>query len=438
MSYRENLIAKNLNIDEKCHLTFAGVDTLDLAKEYGTPTYFMDEDRIREMCNIYKSALKDAFGEKGRAIYASKAASFKQMYRIMNEEEMFCDVVSIGEINTAIKAGFPPERLYFHSNNKTDYDIEFALKNNIGYFVIDNTEELIALDRISGELSKKAQAIIRVTPGIDTHTFEAVSTGKVDSKFGFAIETGAAEDITKLALSMKNINLLGFHCHVGSQLFDSDVYIRSAKIMLEFILHIKETFGFCASMLDLGGGYGVKYKNTDPDIDIYENILEVGDFVKSFCSENGIEMPQISFEPGRSIVADAGLTLYTVGNVKKIPGFINYVSCDGGMADNVRYAMYEAPYTVLPAGKMLEDEDLIANVVGRCCESGDIIQPSVLLPQSTKRGDIIAVCTTGAYNYSMASNYNRLPRPAVVMIKNGATYVAVRGETLDDLLNCDI
>ena len=438
MSYKENLIAKNLSVNDQGHLTFAGIDTLELAKEYGTPTYFMDEDRIREMCNIYKSALKTAFGEKGRPIYASKAASFKQMYRIMNEEEMFCDVVSIGEINTALKAGFPAERLYFHSNNKTDYDIEFALKNNVGYFVIDNTEELLALEKISGELLKKPQAIIRITPGIDTHTFEAVATGKVDSKFGFAIETGAADEITELALSMKNVKLLGFHCHVGSQLFDSDVYIRSAKIMLEFIMHIRDTFGFTASMLDLGGGYGVKYKPSDPDIDIYENILEVGRYINDFCDKNGIPLPQISFEPGRSIVADAGLTLYTVGNVKKIPDFINYVSCDGGMADNVRYAMYEAPYTVLPAGKMLEDEDLTASIVGRCCESGDVIQPGVKMPKSIKRGDVIAVCTTGAYNYSMASNYNRIARPAVIMITNKKSYIAVKGETLDDLLNCDI
>ncbi|MCQ2454755.1 MAG: diaminopimelate decarboxylase [Clostridia bacterium] len=438
MSYKDMLICKNLQINDKGHLCFAGIDTLELAKQYGTPTYFMDEDRIREMCNIYKSALEDAFKEKGRAIYASKAASFKQMYRIMKEEDMFCDVVSVGEIYTAIKAEFPPEKLYFHSNNKTDYDIEFAIKNNVGFFVIDNTEELLAIDRIAEKLNKQPQIIIRVTPGIDTHTFEAVATGKVDSKFGFAIETGAADEITKLALSLKNIKFMGFHCHVGSQLFDSDVYIRSAEIMLNYIIHVRDDFGFSASMLDLGGGYGVRYLETDPTIDIYENIITVGKYVKDFCEKNNLELMQISFEPGRSIVADAGLTLYTVGNVKKIPGFINYVSCDGGMADNVRFAMYEAPYTVLPAGDMLKNGDMKSSIVGRCCESGDVIQPDVLMPSDIKRGDIVAVCTTGAYNYSMASNYNRLPKPQVVMIRNGKTYVAVKGETLDDLIDCDI
>lgn len=438
MSYSEKLICKNLGVNAENHLTFAGVDTVDLAREYGTPTYFMDENRIREMCRIYKSALKDAFGENGRAIYASKALSFKQMYRIMKEEDMFCDVVSQGEIYTALSAGFPAERLYFHSNNKTDSDIEFALKNNVGYFVIDNTEELLSLDRISGDMGKMPKIIIRITPGIDTHTFEAVSTGKVDSKFGFAIETGQAEEITKLALARQNVEFLGYHCHVGSQLFDSDVYIRSAEIMLNFIVNIREKFGYTPSILDLGGGYGVKYLNTDESIDIYDNIISVGKYINEFCEKAELPLPQISFEPGRSIVADAGLTLYTVGSVKKIPGFINYVSVDGGMADNVRYAMYKSPYTILPADKMGEECEMSSSIVGRCCESGDIIQPGVMMPSSIKRGDLIAVCTTGAYNYSMSSNYNRLPRPAVVMIKDTKPYLAVRGETLDDLLKCDL
>lgn len=438
MPYSNKLICKNLTVNEKNHLCFAGVDTTHLAKTYGTPTYFMDEDRIRELCRIYKKAVKKAFGDKGRVIYASKAASFKKMYQIMNEEDMFCDVVSVGEIHTAEVAGFPMEKTYFHSNNKNDFDINYALDRGVGFFVIDNTEEIIALNKAAGKRGIKQQVMLRLTPGIDTHTFEAVDTGKVDSKFGFAIETGQAEEITKLALSLENIELMGFHCHVGSQLFDSEVYIRSAKIMLKYILFVREKYGFTAKMLDLGGGYGVRYLESDPFIDIYENIITVGKAVKSFCKEYDFPLPQISFEPGRSIVADAGLTLYTVGNVKKIPGFINYVSVDGGMADNVRYAMYEAPYTVLPAGKMDKKADMRSTVVGRCCESGDVIQPGVLLPSGLKRGDLVAVCTTGAYNYSMASNYNRIPRPAVVMIKNGEPYVAVKAETLDDLLSCDM
>lgn len=438
MSFKNKLICDNLSVNESGKLCFAGLDTTLLAKEYGTPVYLMDEDKIRQNCRTYINAVKRYFGKSGRVIYASKAASFKRMYAIMKEERMYCDVVSCGEIHTAKAAGFPLENTFFHSNNKTDFDIKYALDNKVGYFVIDNREELLSLQKAAAKRGIKQKVLLRLTPGIDTHTFEAVDTGKVDSKFGFAIETGAAEKITEKALSLENIDLIGFHCHVGSQLFDSDVYIRSAKIMLEYMLYVREKFGFTAEMLDLGGGYGVRYLDSDPYIDIAENIAAVASFVKGFVKQNDYPMPSVSFEPGRSIVADAGLTLYTVGMVKKIPGFINYVSVDGGMADNVRYAMYEAPYTVLPANRMNEKGDMRSTVVGRCCESGDIIQPGVLLPAGIKRGDIVAVCTTGAYNYSMASNYNRIPRPPVVMISGGETYVAVKGETLDDLIANDL
>ncbi|MBR0466217.1 MAG: diaminopimelate decarboxylase [Clostridia bacterium] len=437
MPYENKLICDNLSVNDEGHLLFAGLDTTLLAKEYGTPVYLMDEDKIREKCRIYKNAISKNLGSEGRAIYASKAASFKRMYTIMKEEGMYCDVVSCGEIYTAHKAGFPLEKAFFHSNNKTDNDIKYALRMGVGYFVVDNKEELLSLNKAAGKKGIKQKILLRLTPGIDTHTFEAVDTGKVDSKFGFAIETGAAEKITEKALVSKNVELIGFHCHVGSQLFDSDVYIRSAKIMFSYMTYIREKYGYIARMLDLGGGYGVRYLENDPVIDIAENIEAVANYLKKLSKENNYPMPSVSFEPGRSIVADAGLTLYTVGMVKKIPGFINYVSVDGGMADNVRYAMYEAPYTVLPANRMNERGDMRSTVVGRCCESGDIIQPGVLLPSGIKRGDIIAVCTTGAYNYSMASNYNRIPRPPVVMIKDKKPYVAVKGETLDDLIALD-
>lgn len=438
MYFENKLICDNLSVNEKGNLCFAGVDTTALAKEYGTPTYFMDEDKIRQNCRTYLNAVKKHLGKKSKVLYASKAASFKRMYAIMKEEGMGCDVVSCGEIHTAVKAGFPMENAFFHSNNKTDADIKYAIDNKVGYFVVDNREELTALDKAAAKAGIVQQVLLRLTPGIDTHTFEAVVTGKVDSKFGFAIETGAAEKITEKALSLKNIKLVGFHCHVGSQLFDSDVYIRSAKIMLDYMKYVREKFSFTVEMLDLGGGYGVRYLDSDPHIDIAENIASVASFIKGWCKQNDYPQPAVSFEPGRSIVADAGLTLYTVGNVKKIPGFINYVSVDGGMTDNVRYAMYKAPYTVLPANRMNEKGDMRSSVVGRCCESGDIIQPGVRLPSGIKRGDLVAVCTTGAYNYSMASNYNRIPRPAVVMVSGGKTYTAVKGETLEDLVSMDV
>ncbi len=437
--YNDKMICSNISVGENGHLYFAGQDTTELAAKYGTPLYLFDEERIRSNCRTYLTALTQAFGEgKGKALYASKAASFKRVYEIMKEEGMGIDVVSCGEICTAVKAGFPMENAFFHSNNKTDADIEYAIQNGVGCFVADNEEELYAIDRIAGEHGVKQNIMFRITPGIDPHTFAAVTTGKVDSKFGSAIETGKAEEITAKALDCKNIELIGFHCHVGSQVFDSDVYIRSAEIMLEFIADMKAKFGFEARCLDLGGGYGVRYTNADPIINITESILSVGEAVKNKCTQLNISVPEISMEPGRSIVADAGMTLYTVGSLKKIPGFINYVSIDGGMTDNIRYALYGSAYTLLPANKMNEEPDLTCSVVGRCCESGDIIQPGVELPSSIRRGDIVATLTTGAYNYSMASNYNRVPRPPIVMLSKGKSYVAVRRETYEDVAGLDV
>lgn len=440
MSHTDNIdfLCGNVSADENGHLLFAGQDTVALAREYGTPLYLMDEERIRERCRTYIKGLKDAFGDKGQALFASKAASFKRIYEIMREEGMGIDVVSSGEICTALKAGFPLNKAYFHSNNKTDADIAYAIKNGIGHFVVDNREELYAIDKEAENQGIRQRIMLRITPGIDPHTFAEVATGKVDSKFGSAIETGQAEEMVKIALSLENITLSGFHCHVGSQVFDSDVFLRAADVMLDFIADIKGKFGFSPEKLDLGGGYGVRYKAEDPHIDIYDNILQVGAFVKGKVAKLGIDMPEISLEPGRSIVADAGMTLYTVGTVKKIPEFINYVSVDGGMTDNVRFAMYGAPYTLFAAEKLNEKADMECSVVGRCCESGDIIQENVMMPESICRGDILACLTTGAYNYSMASNYNKVPRPPIVMLNEGKSYVAVRRETIEDLTMYDV
>lgn len=434
----ERLICDNLSRSEDGRLYFAGMDAGALARKYGTPLYLMDEDRIRSKCRAYVDALKENFGEGFEVLYASKACSFKKIYDIVGSEGMSVDVVSAGEIYTALKAGFPMEKAYFHSNNKTDEDIRFAMEKGVGYFVTDNEEELFAVERIAPEFGRKQKIILRITPGIDCHTYEAVATGKVDSKFGSAIETGQAEAITKLALSLEHIELCGFHCHVGSEVFDSDVFIDSADIMLNFIADIKAKTGYEAEMLDLGGGYGVRYLASQPELDIAACIKTAADFVKEKSAELEIKLPVICFEPGRSIVADAGLTLYTVGTVKKIPGYKNYVSVDGGMTDNIRYALYGAKYTVFAAEKMAEKCDMTASVVGRCCESGDIIQDDVPLPSDISRGDIIACLTTGAYHYSMASNYNRIPRPPVVMLKDGKDSVAVKRESLEDLISLDL
>lgn len=433
------MICDNISVSSLGHLCFAGRDTGELAAKYGTPLYLMDEGKIREKCRKYVNSMAECLPEGSLALYASKAASFKRMYEIILEEGMGADVVSSGEIFTALKGNFPLSKAFFHSNNKTDADIDYAITNGIGFFVVDCREELLAIDEIAKKHGIKQKVLLRLTPGIDTHTYEAVNTGKVDSKFGSAIETGQAKEITALALSLECITLAGFHCHIGSQVFDSDTFCRGAEIMLEFIADIKATMGYTPSYLDLGGGYGVRYTENDPEgLDIEKEIKGLSKCLYSLCDKLSLDCPKIILEPGRSIVGDAGMTLYTVGSVKRITGYKNYVSVDGGMTDNPRYALYGSRYTIFNALCMNAERTLIADVVGRCCESGDIIGTDIPLAEC-KRGDIIAVLTTGAYNYSMSSNYNRLTRPPVVMLgANGEDYVAVKRETLEYLTENDI
>lgn len=433
-----DLICDNLQIDNNGELLFAGVNTISLAKKYGTPLYVMDEDKIRSNARIYINAVQKAFSDKGKVLYASKALSFKKIYSIAKEEGLGIDVVSQGEIYTAKMAGFDLKNAYFHSNNKTDEDIVYAIENGVGYFVVDNQEELIAIQEISKQYNVTKNVLLRLTPGIDPHTYDAVATGKVDSKFGSPIETGQALEITKLALEMPNINLVGFHCHVGSQVFDSSVYISACEVMLNFVSEVNSELNFITKELDIGGGFGVKYIDEQPEIDIEKSVYEVAGFIKNKVKSLNLEMPIIAFEPGRSIVANAGLTLYTVGTVKRIPGYKNYVSVDGGMTDNPRFALYKADYTVVPAYNMVIDREMTASVVGRCCESGDIIQEGVKMPNGVKRGDIIACLTTGAYNYSMFSNYNKIVKPALVMLKDKKDYLAVKKQTLEELVMQDL
>ena len=431
------MICNNITVENGI-LHFAGQDTTKLAAQYGTPLYLMDEDKIREKCRAYKHAFEKHFGPSAQPLSASKACCFKRIYEIMREEGMGIDVVSSGEIYTALKAGFDLSQAYFHSNNKTDEDIRFAIENGIGYFVADNEEEVKAVEAEAARKGIRQKLLLRLTPGIDPHTYEAVATGKVDSKFGTAIETGQAAEIVKFTLEQPHVELMGFHCHVGSQVFEEDIFERAAVVMLEFIAEMKEKLGFTAPMLDLGGGYGVRYVDTDPYLDIETKVADVAAAIKEACARLGIDVPEIHMEPGRSIVADAGMTLYTVGTVKNIPGYKNYVSIDGGMGDNPRFALYGSKYTCFIANKMDEICDFKCDLVGRCCESGDIIQEHIVVPSSVGRGDIAAVCTTGAYNYTMASNYNRLGRPPVVMLSGGESYVAVRRESFEDLIRNDV
>ncbi len=432
------MLHTNLDINEKGHLTLAGRDTVELAEKYGTPLYLTDERRIREKMRVYVDSMKKYFGHGSVPLLASKALCFKRIYEIANEEGMCTDIVSPGELYTALRAGFPMEKAYFHGNNKTDADIAFAIESGIGCFIADNREELDAISRIAGEKGITQRIILRVTPGIDPHTHAAITTGKVDSKFGTAIETGQAMELVKYILTLKNIELTGIHCHVGSLCFDSQPFLDAADIMVAFMAKIREETGLTLRTLNLGGGYGVRYIEANPHIDIADNIRQVAEHVGAVCEMTGFPYPQVLLEPGRSIVADAGVTLYSVGSVKTITGYKSYISIDGGMPDNPRYALYQSDYTVLNASRASDEPDMIATVAGRCCESGDLIQEDVKIKRP-ERGDKIAVLVTGAYNYSMASNYNRIPRPPVVMISpDGDDYIAVRRETYDDLIKLDM
>lgn len=431
------MLYSNLSVNDKGHLEIAGHDTVELAEKYGTALYVMDEDKLRENCRVYVDSMKKYFGEDSMPLYASKALCFTEIYRIVSSCGMGTDIVSSGELYTAIKAGFPLEKAYFHGNNKTDADIEYAIENGIGYFIVDNEEELCAVDRIASSHGINQKILLRITPGIDPHTHKAVVTGNVDSKFGSPIETGRAFEITAMALSKKNVTLEGFHCHIGSQIFECDPFCDAADIMIKFIADVKEKFGFAAKTLNLGGGFGVRYIEEDPQIDIEKNIADVASHIKNRCAELSVEMPKILMEPGRSIVADCCITLYTVGSVKEIKGFKNYVSVDGGMPDNPRYALYASAYTVLVASKADKAADFKCSIAGRCCESGDLIQENVMIARP-ERGDILAVLTTGAYNYSMASNYNRIPRPALVLVGKNGDRIAIKRESFENLCACDI
>ena len=430
------MLSDNIRRDEKGALCFAGHSLTALAEEYGTPLYLMDEERIRSNCRMYLGAFRAHLPEGSLPLYAGKACSFRQLIRIMAQEGMGLDVVSAGEIHTAVTAGFPPERMYFHGNCKTDEEIRYALQQGVGCFIVDNEEELLALQREAAAAGTVQEILLRVTPGIDPHTYAAVNTGMVDSKFGEAIETGQARQRVQQALALPNLRLRGLHCHVGSMVFDEDVFERTVDVMVAFMAELRRANGWTAEVLNLGGGYGVRYRESDGQVDIPARIGEVARRLHQQCALLDFPLPRVLMEPGRSIVADAGMTLYTVQSVKRLPGYKSYAAVDGGMGDNPRYALYQAPYTVL-AVEPGEGPAAVYDLVGRYCESGDILQPAVSLPADLRRGDLVAVCTTGAYNYSMASNYNRVGRSPVVMLTKEGSYTAVRRETPEDLCALD-
>ncbi|MDY4085687.1 MAG: diaminopimelate decarboxylase [Ruminococcus bromii] len=426
-----------LNTNEKGHLTIGGCDTVELAKEYGTPLYVLDETTIRNTIRSYVSSFKKFYDGNGMPLYASKALSCKELCRIAKEENIGLDVVSGGEIYTALQADFPMEKVHFHGNNKTEDEIRFALKSKVGKFVVDNLYELELLNKIAGEMNVKADISFRIKPGVDAHTHNFIRTGQIDSKFGFALETGEAFEAVKEALKLDNVWLKELHCHIGSQIFDIEPFVTAAEIMIDFMAKIKSELGAAISELNLGGGFGIMYTSDDEPVP-YENYMDkVSVAVKAKCAEHGLPVPFIYIEPGRSVVGEAGITLYTVGGKKEIPNVRTYVSIDGGMTDNIRYALYQSAYTVVNASKADKPADEIVTIAGKCCESGDLVQEHTKVAD-VQVGDILAVLSTGAYNYSMASNYNRIPRPAIVMVKDGKSRVIVKRESYEDIVRNDV
>lgn len=415
---------------------FGGCDTVKLAKKYGTPLYVMSEDYICERCKEIKEDFLGKY-ENTRAVYASKAFLTLEMCRIIEREGLGIDVVSGGELYTAIKAGFPMEKVIFHGNNKTIDEIELAVKNNVGRMVVDNLYELELLNSVAQAFGKTMKILFRITPGVDSHTHKYISTGQIDSKFGIPLKGNIINEAIKRAMDASHIELMGFHFHVGSQLFDNESHIKAVKILVELMKNMKEEEGFITKELNTGGGFGIYYAEGDEPKPLKYFTDAVMETIKEECEEKGLWMPQVIIEPGRWMVGEAGITLYTVGSIKEIPGVRTYVGINGGLPDNPRPALYDAKYEAVVANKMDQEKNSLVTIAGKCCESGDILRYDLKVP-ILESGDILAVKSTGAYNYSMASNYNKIPRPAVVMVKGGEDRTIVKRETYEDLLRNEL
>lgn len=429
-----------LKSNAKGHLEIGGCDTLELAKQFGTPLYVYDEDYIRAMMRIYKDTIDKEYGGYGKVLYASKAFSCLAMYVIAKQEGIGCDAVSGGELFTALTAGFNAQDIYVHGNNKGLDELDQAVKAGVGAIVIDSYREADILNGIAKDNGVCQNVLIRVNPGVEAHTHAFVQTARTDSKFGFSISDGSALEYTKHVLNLPNLNLKGYHCHIGSQIFEKKSFALAAEKMMDFIGSVKQQTGFEASVLNLGGGFGIYYTDEDPKLkqaDYAEYLKALIDAVKAKSDQLGIAKPYLLIEPGRSIVGEAGITLYTVGAIKDITGIRKYVAVDGGMFESPRYALYQSKYTAVKAADVNADCVQKVSIAGKCCESGDLIGVDIPLPQ-VESGDILAVLSTGAYHYSMASNYNRNLIPQAIMVKDGKAEVIIKKQTYADLIRNDV
>ena len=427
---------KAFKINNLGHLEIGGIDCVDLAKEFGTPLYVLDEQSIRDVCKRYVTAAKEY--PDSLICFASKALSVKAIYKIIQSENLGADVVSGGELYTAAAAGFDMDKVYFHGNNKSYGELVMAVKLGVHCIVVDNWDELELLNRVSRENNNaKINCMVRVNPGVEAHTHHYIQTSLPDSKFGFLISDGTALEAAKAIIDSDNLEFLGIHCHIGSQIFDDKPFIAAMDKMIDFAAQIYDNLKTPVQELNMGGGFGIHYTPEDNPLPFEDYISRCIQALKKMLKTKNIPAPRLIFEPGRSIVGEAGITLYSVGSIKEIKGLKKYLAIDGGMFDNPRYALYQAKYSCILANRADQKPEETVTIAGKCCESGDIIIESANLPKA-KPGDILAVFSTGAYNYSMASNYNRNLIPPMVLVNKGKAQYIVKPQTYEDLISRDV
>lgn len=423
-------------INDQGHLEIGGCDTTKLAMEYGTPLFIYDEAFIREKCRSFKQSFVEK-GIEAQVAYASKAFSSIAMFQLIAQEGLSLDVVSGGELYTALQANFPVEKIHFHGNNKTEAELRMALEAQIGCIVVDNFSEIELLHRLAKEMEQQVQILIRSTPGVEAHTHEYISTGQEDSKFGFNLANGQLEKALQRSLTLPFLNVLGIHSHIGSQIFETEGFILAIEKLALFVEEMERKYNWQLQVLNVGGGFGIRYMEGDQPLSIQEYVYSICDAVQKEWSTRRKQIPQIWVEPGRSLVGDAGTTIYSVGSQKKIPGVRDYISIDGGMSDNLRVALYQAKYEAALANRMRDDANKKVTIAGKLCETGDILIWDQPLPEA-KEGDTLAVFCTGAYGYAMANNYNRITRPAVIFVADGEATLIVRRESYEDLIRNDL
>ena len=418
-------------------LQLGGVDVRDLAAEFGTPVLVLDEDDLRARCRAWRQAF-DGWPSGGDVAYAGKAFLSKAVVRIVAEEGLGLDVCTGGELAVALAAGFPPDRLWFHGNNKSVAELERGVAAGVRTVVLDSFEEIVRLAAVAGRAGVRQRVYIRVTPGVEAHTHEYVQTGQEDQKFGFSLASGTAAEAIRRVLSLPDLELTGIHCHIGSHIFDTHGFSLAAHRMVGLLAAVRDEHGIELPELDLGGGHGIAYTAADDPMSTADHAAGLRAIVEKECAAAGLAVPRVVVEPGRAVVGPTTVTLYEVGTVKELPGLRTYVSVDGGMSDNIRTALYDARYTAVLASRTSSAEPRNVTLCGKHCESGDIVVHDVPLPGDLVPGDLVAVPASGAYHRSMASNYNHVPRPPVVAVRDGVARVLVRRETEDDLLALDV